>query len=603
MNFRSLFGTSDLAIDEAQITNLVAGNITDTGLTASQLVSTNASKVLTSVPMGQGQILVGNLGGGFSVTDLTPGTNIQTTAGPGSLTVSVDSNPTFTTVTATNINTTNLTSTNGLISSGLYTVNASMTTAQIQTVISNTAYSVIEFQKGAYSLSTYLNVNRSNIVINGNDSILTLANNTNQPCVFVGDMTTNPPTTVYSNITINNLVLEGNKSNQTQETSITKAWIYNNCCGINLCHYVTLNNCTLNNARSGGLTATYQSKFITVDNCYSEGNYYDGLTAYGSESVRFTNNTCRDNTNGAGISIDVNNLYFVISNNTLNNNNLGIFARQTYDLTCTGNTISANSTHGLFLSGYNQIGDDQGCGRWTISGNSISNNGGSGLFMQSCNDFAVSGNNFYHNLNGVYITTYTMPDSPRGVGSRNNISGNVISGNTNYGFYNSADNSYTNGARDNYLSLNVIKSNTVANISADLTAWTENDDTILNSTALTLHNASGNYCNLTASATGNCALTLPPSNGSANNILKTDGSGLASWTDAPSVTTLTASGITTLGTGTSAINLKYNGVVSTSGAGVVNAGTAQALPVPEGYVAVEINGVSMALPYYTQNFI
>jgi parallel beta-helix repeat protein len=416
-------------------------------------------------------------------------------------------------------------------------VNTTMTTAQIQAIISNTSYNVIEFQSGTYILTTYLNVNRSNVILNGNQAYLKLDNNANSPNIFVGDMTTNPPTIVYENIQICNFNLDGNKANQTSETCTAKYWIYNNTVGINLCHNVIVKGCELNNAKSGGFTATYNCKYITVQSCYSTANTFDGLTAYGSENVSFINNHIVYNTAGAGISVDINVLYLSIIGNIVTNNNLGIFARYINDCVVTGNVISANSTHGFFLSGYNQTPNDQGCSRWSITGNSISNNGGHGLFMQGCNDFVISGNNFYHNAIGINITSYSgLPFATYGVSSRNNITGNTISGNTNLGFYNDASNNYTNGARDNYLTFNIIKNNTVGQIVGDLSSFTLDDDTVINTQSVVLKQSSGYISTITAqTAAANIAFNLPTSNGVNGYILSTDGSGNTFWIDSVTV--------------------------------------------------------------------
>ena len=416
-------------------------------------------------------------------------------------------------------------------------VKPTMTTAQIQAVISNTAYNKIEFETGTYTLTTYLNVNRSNVILNGNQAYVKLGNGANSPNIFVGDVTTNPPTIIYENIQICNFNLDGNKANQTSETCTSKPWIYNNTVGVNLCHNVIVKGCELNNAKSGGFTATYNSKYITVQSCYSTANTFDGLTAYGSENVSFINNHIVYNTTGAGISVDINVLYLSIANNIITNNNLGIFARYINDCVVTGNVISANSTHGFFLSGYNQTPNDQGCARWSITGNSISNNGGHGLFMQGCNDFVISGNNFYHNNNGINITSYSgLPYATYGVCSRNNITGNTISGNTNVGIYNDSSNNYSNGSRDNYITFNVIKSNTSGQVTGDLSSFTLDDDTVINTQSVILKQSSGYTSTISAqTAASNISFNLPTSNGTNGYILSTDGSGNTFWIDSVTV--------------------------------------------------------------------
>lgn len=561
-------GTGSVTIDT--VASPTFTDLTLSGLTANTLIYADALKKLTSLT-------------------LTAGSNISVTNGTGSLTVATVATPTFTSVT----------STLGYHSAGSYTVNSAMTTAQIQAVISDLNYSIIRFEKGTYTLTAMLNVNRSNVILDGNNCTLFLGNAVQEPCIFIGDIVNNPPAIIYSNITVKNFIINGNKTNQVSETSITHFWIYNNCIGVNLCQYVNIHSCELFNARSGGFTATYNSKFITVDSCSAHDNYFDGLTCYGSESIRFVNNMCYSHGNGAGLSIDTDILYCVISGNNFNNNKLGVFARFSRDLTFVGNTVSANSTHGFFLSGYNQTPNDNGCDRWTITVNNIANNGGHGIFMQGCNDFTISGNTIYHNTNGINMTSYAgLPYATYGTCSRMNICGNTISGNTNVGFYNDATNNYTNGSRDNFLATNIMKNNVSGPAAGDFSSWTIIDDTRVETGQVTLKANSGNYTNLYSSTSGNCSLTFPSSSGAADSILMTDGSGNARWDTVVKATSAT------IGTGTTTVNLTVNGLSSTLGAGVVSSGTAQAVPAnPDRWVVVNINGTNYAIPAFTQYLI
>lgn len=575
ISYQALTGLLSIVADNANIGNINANNITTTdidvtSLTPNTLVFADAVKKLISV-------------------NLTAGSNLAVTSGSGTVSIGTVANPTFTSTT----------STLGYHSAGSYTVNSAMTTAQIQAVISDLNYSIIRFEKGTYTLTAMLNVNRSNIILDGNNCTLFLGNAIQEPCIFIGDIVNNPPVVMYSNITVKNFIINGNKANQVSETSITHPWIYSNCIGVNLCQYVNIQGCELFAARSGGFTATYNSKFITIDSCSAHDNYFDGLTAYGSESIRFTNNMCYNHSNGAGLSIDTDVFYCVISNNNFNNNKLGVFARFSSDLTFTGNTVCANSTHGFFLSGYNQTPNDQGCDKWTITGNSIGRNGGHGIFMQGCNDFTITGNTIYNNNNGINMTSYAgLPFATYGTCSRMNICGNTINGNLNFGIYNDATNSYTNGSRDNFLSTNTVKNNVVSPLYGDFSSWTIIDDTRVESVKVSLRATSGNYANLYSSSTGNCALVFPPSDGSANAIFTTDGAGNARWDNTATLNSAT------VGSGTTTVNLNINGLSSTLGAGVVSAGTAQAVPTnPDKWVVVNVNGTNYAIPLFHQALI
>lgn len=636
LNYKSLFGTTDLTVDEANITNLTATNITSNTVT-SNTVTTNA------------------------VT-----TNTVTASGV---------------VTAASVNT-----------QSTYTVTPSMTTAQINAIINNTQYNVIEFQHGTYYLTSYLNIARDNVVIRGNRATLYLNDNVLEPNLFIGDMTTNPPTITYYNIIVNDFIVFGNRINQqpsviAAERSITHPWIYNNGIGINLCRNVVVRNCVLYMCRSGGFTATYDCKYITVDACYVSNNFFDGLTAYGSENIIFSNNHCIQN-NSVGISIDINIQYAVIHGNTLTNNGHGgVFARHCHDVTFSNNIISANSGYGLFLSAeVNASAPTQGCDRWSLCNNSISNNAGHGIDMHACQRFSVTGNTIYGNgHNGINVESFgtALPDVAWGICSYNCFSGNSVTGNADKGFYNDSGNSYTNGARYNYLTYNVIQNNTSGQVSGDLSAWILCDDVYVNTNVTNTIDANvSNNVNMTSSSsshgiyskyassnsggimmdaawgnlqfkggyygntfaiadqygnrcldvynngtnkvsinsgsigladgTGSTVLksassgsaqtiVFPSSAGSSGNFLKTDGAGNTTWGDVSVVSATDfhiGDGLPFSGTFT------YDGTYSNASSAIVTSGSAQTLPSnPLGYICLTIAGQgTVAIPYYTQSF-
>lgn len=627
LNYKSLFGTTDLTVDEANITNLAATNIT--------------SNTITSNTINSGSVTASG----------TVSANLVTTPSLNSIAY----------------------------------VNPTMTTAQLNAIINDTQYNVIEFTPAVYYLTSYLNVKRSSVILRGNRSLLFLNSGVQEPNLFIGDMTTNPPTSIYSGITVMDFVITGMKAFQASETSITHPWIYNNGIGINKCQYVWIKDCIIRDCRSGGFTATYQCKYINVEGCELANNYFDGLTCYGSENIIFANNHCHAHSNGAGISIDNNNLYLIMQGNTLTNNKHAIFARETYDCVMSGNTLSGNYDHSLFLSGYAAI-NDKACERWTITGNSISNNAGAGLFMQGCNDCVVTGNSIYNNGgNGINITSYAgMPFATYGAGKRNNITGNTITKNGDVGFYNDASNSYANGARDNYLQFNIIKDNVNGQVVGDMSAWNKNDEFELQSEHVTTSNVlvnenismlstsasngiysnqasfnnggvmmdsqwgnlyfkggyygntfaivdkNGNRCldvynngtnkvsinsgslgladgtgsTVLKSASSGSAQTIvfPSSAGSAGDFLKTDGAGNTTWGN---VSVVSATNFH-IGTGSAASgSLTYDSSCSNATSGIIsNTGIAQALPSnPKGYLTLTIQGQgTVAVPFYDQTF-
>ncbi len=407
------------------------------------------------------------------------------------------------------------------------TVTPAMSISTINSIIANTANSVINFQNGTYNITAPIQVLRNNVSLIGNQSSLRLANGANSPIIFLGDVA-NPPVLEYSGINIRDFIILGNQSMQTVETWPAHPAIYNNGIGMSKVRDCRVERCNMSDCISGGLTITYNSDNIVVSKCTAWANHFDGITAYTSTNLMFDSNHCYAQANGAGFSFDNNCQYMTMTNNTITNNDLGIFARWCTDITLVSNIISSNASHGMFLSGYNANPDNNDL-RWTITGNTINFNSQQGLYLQSCTSFAISGNTICKNGgNGINLTSYGSTPS-YGVSSYNTICGNTITGNYNVGFYNDASNNYTNGSRYNYLTNNVIKDNTNAQVVGDLTSWTLSDDTQVDTTQLILHNGSGHTAKLSASSAGNCTFVLPSSTGSNNDILQTNGSGTTAW--------------------------------------------------------------------------
>lgn len=203
--------------------------------------------------------------------------------------------------------------------------------------------------------------------------------------------------------------------------------------------------------------------------------------------------------------------------------------------------ISGNAQQGLFIAGNYDSGNIGPNKRFVISSNTISNNGSQGLYLQSSQYFTVSNNTICNNSgNGINIA---CDNATYGLCSYNNFNGNVSSANTGgsaVGFYNDASNSYTAGARSNHLSLNIMKLNTAGQVVGDLTAYTIDDDTILNTNQVTLHStSSGNYANIYPSNTGSTNFTFPGGSAIQNDVLTTDYLGNTSWTSTPSVAYVT----------------------------------------------------------------
>ena len=463
-------------------------------------------------------------------------------------------------------------------------VNNTMSMSQINSIIANTNNNNIFFKPGIYTITSAILVNRSNIILDGgNGANIVLANDINQPNFAVGDLSSNTPTARISNVTIKNFLIDGNKAQQSSEFWPTKPWVPSSTMFGSLVTHFIWENCHIKDARSGGLTLTFNCIDCVVKDIYSTGHYFDHFTWYGSSEIIIQNCYGRDCINGAGISVDNNCTYCSVIGCCFTNNRLGVFARDCTDFIFSNNQISANYEQGMFLSGYGYYDVyDRGLKRFNISNNTLNNNGRQGLYFQSCNYFTVNGNSICNNSNNGIVIGNDTPGSVNGTCNYNNISSNVICNNTGagtVGIYIDGSNSSA-VATGNVLVGNIIKNNFNGNIVGDLSSFSIQDSDQIN--AITIRGATGNFGNLQTNTayihsgiidsiscitgyfsnltggyihsgimniannlklnsginttilsgglTGSSNFYFPSTNGLLNNVLTTDGSGFTSWT-------------------------------------------------------------------------
>lgn len=233
---------------------------------------------------------------------------------------------------------------------------------------------------GIYILTQGILVDRSNVSILGEPgTILKLGNGVNQPVILLGSVAEVPVTTI-SNIRIRNLEIDGNKAFQTSETDPIRTWIRNNGIDVRAVNSLWINGVNIHDARSGGLVVSWGSSNIFVTDSMFNNNFFDGIALYDSRAIQVTGFQCMRN-GGAGLSLD-NNLFDVqfVTGRVESNNDVGIFARSSKDLSFNNLVISKNGSHGCFLS-HQQIGNNTGVTRLFFCGCSFLNNNGYGLWL------------------------------------------------------------------------------------------------------------------------------------------------------------------------------------------------------------------------------
>jgi hypothetical protein len=185
----------------------------------------------------------------------------------------------------------------------------------------------------------------------GATTILRLADNANCPVIIMG-VPVNTPLQAVKHISVSDLFIDGNRKHQQRELWKEKgegSEIRNNGITIQYVLDSEVKNVVAARCRSGGLVTTLGVRRLVVKNFEAFDNEFDGLACYLTEQSLFANLNLHDNP-GAGISLDLAFDHNVISNATLNANDLGVFMRSSHDNKFYGVSIRGSKQHGIFMA-------------------------------------------------------------------------------------------------------------------------------------------------------------------------------------------------------------------------------------------------------------
>lgn len=248
-------------------------------------------------------------------------------------------------------------------------------------------------QAGNYSCAEPVVIDRDNVDLRGQGpaTVLRLANGANAPVLVLGQ-TEPSPTETRRNIHVSDLLIDGNRENQSVEcwggTCETHP-IRNNGISVRRVADVLVERVTVSGARSGGLVSELGCRRLTVREFTSFDNYFDGLAGYDTEDSRFSGLYLLNNC-AAGLSFDSrfdNNLIYdvVISRDEtsrceapLSDGSVGVFMRYARDNVFHGLQIRNTREHGIFLA---QVDGDPATAASgnTFSSMVVSGSGGAGL--------------------------------------------------------------------------------------------------------------------------------------------------------------------------------------------------------------------------------
>lgn len=213
---------------------------------------------------------------------------------------------------------------------------------------------------GLITVKSPIFLRRSNQTLQGTDTsdgtkfglrtLLRLVDNANCPVLILG-VPVNNPLSVLSNLCVRNLVIDGNRAKQKQETWLLAQGnqIRNNGITIQRVTDSKVENVTCTRCRSGGLVTTLGVNRLVVDKLDAYDNEFDGLACYLTSDSQFCNLYLHDNP-GAGISLDLNFNNNVVRNASLAENDLGIFMRSSHNNQFQNVKIYKSKNFGVFMA-------------------------------------------------------------------------------------------------------------------------------------------------------------------------------------------------------------------------------------------------------------
>jgi parallel beta-helix repeat protein len=292
----------------------------------------------------------------------------------------------------------------------------------------------VKLSEGTFTLGSSIDILKSNVSLEGSGpgTKIFLANGANTHVIVVGN-----GATALSNIKICNLLIDGNKANQS-------------AAGRGIYFY----------GASGYLITNSVIENVWVKNCYSSGIYL----SYSNNNT-ITGNNCQSN-GWKGIYLSYSNNNTITGNNCQSNGEDGIYLSYSNNNTITGNNCQSNGEDGIYLYYSNNN---------TITGNNCQSNSLHGIYLYYSNNNTITGNNCQSNgWNGIYLNTYS---------NNNTITGNILKDNS-QATNNSYDDIYVYSS-SNY---NIISSNIMIATATNKTRYAVNES------GSDYNIVTGNYC-------------------------------------------------------------------------------------------------------------
>lgn len=215
----------------------------------------------------------------------------------------------------------------------------------------------IRIRSGYFICYSPIIINKSNVSLvgQGASTYIQLADDANSPVLLIGDTTT-PINRRVSNVRVADIVIDGNRHNQSMECwgapcdSGGFSFIRNNGITIRGASHVMVEDVDVSNAISGGLVTEKDSRYIRVEAVTAHNNAFDGVAGYETENSLFNNLLMFEN-DAAGLSFDIDFEHNIVSNVVVSNNGtVGLFVQDSRYNLFENVQIRDSGESGIFLA-------------------------------------------------------------------------------------------------------------------------------------------------------------------------------------------------------------------------------------------------------------
>lgn len=223
----------------------------------------------------------------------------------------------------------------------------------LQTAIDSVrAGGIVYLAAGTYELGKGIHITRSDLTILGPSAdsvVVRLRDHVNQPVFLIGT-DIESPTTAVERVTLRGITIDGNRGGQDQETDLLRPWIRNNGIDVRKAKNLLISDVVVHGTRSGGIVVSWGSERVSIWNVSAYDNQFDGIALYTSDEVHVSHFACYENL-AAGLSLDNDLSNVTFSNGECRENgSVGIFARQSTDLSFINVAVQSSGQHGVFMS-------------------------------------------------------------------------------------------------------------------------------------------------------------------------------------------------------------------------------------------------------------